>query len=704
MSRLDETILAKKEKRQALEAAGVNVHPYTFDKQIDIAAAKDFLDKPEIVKTAGRIMTMREHGKVTFFNLKDYSGDIQVMIQKEKVGEENYKLLTSVDAGDHLGVSGKVEKTKTGEITIMADEFVILGKALRPLPTAWNAAEDKEARFRKRYVDMLINPRTEYVLKSRWTILRELRAYMQNEGFVEVETPILQPLYGGTNAKPFTTHMNALDCEFYLRVAPELYLKRLMVGGMERVFEIARNFRNEGIDQTHQPEFTMVEWYEAYADYHRMMEIIEGLIKHLNKAVNNSNILKVGDQEIDLDKKWPTYTVKEALIKFVKIDVDNSNDEELKKLLSKHELKLIGKFSRGKAIFALFDKLVCDYLVEPTWIIDYPREVSPLAKTHRTDPALTERYELYIGTKEISDGWSEITDSLDQRARFENEQQNMRDGDDEAQPMDEDFLAAMEHGLPPMGGVGLGIDRLVMLITNEWSIKETIAFPTLRPLNRAPVVENKEVVKPNSGDDKVAFNTGGAGQREYKEETPLDTSVFTREKAEALLNTYVKDEGLLDHNRMVARSLEAYAEKLGKDKELWYQTGLLHDIDLETHPDEHPLVGVNQYLVDYPEDLRRAVHSHGYGTVLGADNSIPPETALDYYITAVDEMCGFLRAVSLIRPTRFEGLEVKSVKKRLKNKTFAAAINRDDIEYGAKIIGVPLDEHIDFMIKAFQSS
>ena len=493
MSRIEQTIEAKKAKRLALEKLEVKIHPYFFAKKQSVTQAIAAVDTAATVVTAGRVMAYRAHGKVVFLDLMDQTGKIQVMLHQGRLDEKQFQILTLVDPGDFLGVQGKVEKTRTGEITIIADSFEFLGKSLRPLPSEFNSAVDKEARFRQRYLDLLINPTAREVLQKRWQILRQLRAFLQdNLDYTEVETPILQTLYGGTNARPFTTHMNSLDEDFYLRIAPELYLKRLIVGGMERIFEIARNFRNEGVDQTHLPEFTMVEWYRAYGDYQTMMAEIESLIKFLQEKVNGDEQLMIGEQPIVLIEKdangvaksWPKLTLKQALRQFENIDADALTDEQLQSLLAANKLKPIGAFSRGKAIFSLFDHLVTKKLLAPTWIIDYPKDVSPLAKTHRDDRDLVERYELYIGGKEMADGWSEITDPLEQRARFENEQQRMREGDDEAQPLDEEFLTAMEYGLPPLGGVGLGIDRLVMLLTNTWSIKEVVAFPTLKGLEK----------------------------------------------------------------------------------------------------------------------------------------------------------------------------------------------------------------------------
>lgn len=409
MSRLDETIRGKKEKQQELEATGINVHPYTFNKTHTVKAAREVLG--EEVSTAGRIMSKREHGKVTFFTLQDHTDKIQAMVKEDTVGAEWYARLSLIDPSDYLGVSGKVIESKTGEITVEATNLTVLSKALRSVPTSWQGIDDKEVRFRKRYLDMLVSPDVRRVLDARWLIEKETRRFLQDvHHFTEVETPVLQPLYGGTNAKPFMTHMNALDSDFYLRIAPELYLKRLIVGGYERIFELARNFRNEGIDQTHQPEFTMMEWYMAYTDYHGIMDVAEGLFKHLCEKLYGELTLTVGGDSIDLSGKWPRVRMVEALKLHNHIDVEAMNDAQLQETLADNQIETTGTFSRGKAIFSLFDKLTTKFLVSPTWIIDYPKEVSPLAKQHRKNADFVERFELYIGTKEMADGWSEITD------------------------------------------------------------------------------------------------------------------------------------------------------------------------------------------------------------------------------------------------------------------------------------------------------
>lgn len=678
MSRLDQTIQAKLQKRAELEKAGVVVHPHHFDKRHTIAQSLQSMD--QTVQTAGRIRSLRTHGKVTFVDLEDHSGKIQIMLRQELIPNE-YKLLPLIDVGDFLGIHGEVITTQTGAITIQAKEVKVLGKALRSLPTEWNAAEDKEVRFRKRYVDMLVNPQVRKVLDARWLIEKELRRYLQDQHqFIEVETPVLQPLYGGTNAKPFSTHMNALDTDFYLRLAPELYLKRLIVGGYERIFEIARNFRNEGIDQTHQPEFTMVEWYEAYADYQRMMDVTEGLFKHLAKKLYDTTLIQVGDHTVELGGVWPRITMHQALLEFAQIDFDALSDEQVQALYQQHNIEKPGVYSRGKALFELFDKLVTHQLIAPTWIIDYPKEVSPLSKAHRSRNGLVERFEGYIGGKEIADGWSEITDPVDQRNRFENEQKNMRAGDSEAHPVDEDFLEAMEYGMPPLGGIGIGIDRLVMFLTNTWSIREVIAFPTLRPVHPNTVLASKEVttpVKPSQSSMKL----------------PLPS----REASQKLLHEYMKNAALIHHCEMVAAAMEAYAKTLGEDQEVWYQAGLLHDLDWEMFPDEHPNKAITEILVQYPDELLQAIAAHAPDRT-----GKQPETLLERYLFACDELSGIMHAVSLMRPNGFADMQVKSVKKKLKDKSFAANVSRDDITKGFELIGKTPEEHIGFLIEVFK--
>lgn len=677
-SRLDHSREAKLEKRKKLEAAGVQTHPYNYIATHNI---KQALEKQGArVRIAGRIMSVREHGKVTFLDVRDQTGSMQIMIREDDAPTQ-YQLLPLLDPGDYVGVEGDVITSKTGETTVQTVSFDVLGKSLRPLPSTWQGIEDPETRYRKRYLDMIINPGVKQILDARWLVEKEIRRYLQDEqGYVEVETPILQPLYGGTNARPFTTHMNALDCDFYLRIAPELYLKRLIVGGYERIFEIARNFRNEGIDHTHQPEFTMIEWYEAFADYNRIMDIAEGLIKHLSKKLHNKMEILVGDHSVSLSGNWPRITMVDSLKQFADLDVEKASDADLQSWLEQNHIGLIGSYSRGKAVFALFDHLVTPKLIQPTWIIDYPKEVSPLSKQHRNNTELVERFEGYIGGKEICDGWSEITDAIEQRKRFDVEQQHMREGDEEAQPMDEEFLEAMEYGVPPLGGIGIGIDRLVMFLTNTWMIREVIAFPTLRPLVKLP-----QASKSTSSQQIV--------ETSKKSSRPLPS----RDEAEKLLRTFVKSDALIRHCMMIAKAMEAYAKELGQDQELWYETGLLHDLDWEMYPDEHPNRALSELLTAYPQELQDAIAEHA-----PQRTGKTPSTTLAKYLFACDELSGLMYAASLMREHGFADMEVSSVKKKIKDKAFARNVSRGDVQLGLDLIQKSADEHIAFLLQVFK--
>ncbi|MEA3515084.1 MAG: lysine--tRNA ligase [Nanoarchaeota archaeon] len=478
----------KLKKLDSLKEMGINPYPYNFDMThhaADILKKYSHLKKEEktkdIVSIAGRIMTMRRMGKATFMHIQDETGRIQLYLRKDDVGEENYNILKKSDIGDIVGVKGTVFSTMKGEISVYVENYVMLAKSIRQLPEKFHGLKDQELRFRKRYLDLIMNPEEKEKFRMRTRIIALIREFLNKQNFMEVETPVLQGVYGGTNARPFKTHIKAYNMPMYLRVAPELYLKRLMIGGFENVYEIARNFRNEGVDQTHNPEFTMIEWYEAYSDYNDVMDRAEALYKFIAKNLFGEEKIKVHDKVVDISKKWEKMPLKEAIRKFADIDVDKLDDSGLKDIVNKHDILVRGEKNRGQMIFAIFDKLVCDQLQDPIWIIDYPKEVSPLAKTHRFDSALVERFECYIAGKEIGDGWSELSSPIEQRVRFETEQAAMRAGDDEAHPMDEDFIEAMEYGMPPTGGIGIGIDRLVMLFTNCWSIREIIFFPTMKP-------------------------------------------------------------------------------------------------------------------------------------------------------------------------------------------------------------------------------
>jgi len=488
MGEKDHLILERERKLKEIRDMGINPYPYKYNQthhanelQVKYKKLKSEQKTKDSVSVAGRIMILRRMGKATFADLQDESGKIQLYFNQDLLGKPKYKFLKKLDVGDYIGVKGTIFKTRMGEVTVQVKNYELLSKSIRPLPEKFHGIKDAELKYRKRYLDLIMNPETKDLFRKRAKIIKLVREFLDDLGFLEVETPVLQTLYGGTNAKPFKTHINAYNMQMYLRVAPELYLKRLVIGGFEKVYEIATNFRNEGVDQTHNPEFSMIEWYEAYVDYHKMMDRAEAMIKKIAKKVNGSYDLPVFDKVVKLNTKWPRIPMKEAIKKYEKINVDKKSITELKDFCRKNKVDIRGENNKGSLIFLIFDKLVSDKLKNPTWIIDYPKEVSPLAKVHRKDSELVERYELYIGGKEIGDGWSELIDPQAQRQRFETEQKAMREGNEEAHPMDEDFIEALEYGFPVCGGIGMGIDRLVMLITNNWSIRDVMFFPIMKP-------------------------------------------------------------------------------------------------------------------------------------------------------------------------------------------------------------------------------
>lgn len=698
MSRIDDTIAAKKSKRQELESGGVLVHPYSYSKTHTIGACRLALN--ETVSTAGRILSKREHGKVTFLTLKDHTEKIQVLISQDAVGKIKYERLNLIDASDYLGVTGKVGTTKTGEVTISADDYTVLSKALRTVPSTWQGIEDKEVRFRKRYLDIIINPEAKKVLDARFMIEKEIRRYLQDVfGFIEVETPILQPLYGGTNARPFTTHMRALDADFYLRIAPELYLKRLIIAGYERIFEIARNFRNEGIDQTHQPEFTMMEYYMAYTDYQGIMDTAQGLFLHLCQKLYGNLELKVGDRDVDLSGDWPRLKITEALAKYNHLEVEKMTDAQLRKELTAHQIALTGSFCRGKAIFSLFDKLTTQHLINPTWIIDYPKEVSPLAKSHRQNDQYVERFELYIGAKEMADGWSEITDPIDQRQRFENEQKNLREGDEEAQPLDEDFLEAMEYGMPPLGGIGIGIDRLVMFLTNTWSIREVIAFPTLRPTE-------KQVATSQALSDSFTKTTVAS-----KDRRGID---LKREEARTVLESLTHGSGLRGHMDAVSLCMGALwdhfasslPDQVGETRGTWEMLGLLHDADwekTESDPGQHTLFLSKKLLENQvPEWFCDSIRSHNFKHLV---DQRPPKSLMEWSLYACDHLSGIIVACALVSPDKkIDQVTVTRVMKKFKEKSFAKGATRDEIIEGCKQLDLSLEQLAKICLTGMQNN
>lgn len=480
---LNELKRVRLEKLQELRDMGIDPFGSRFERDTNCQTIVDDFAAMEgqNVCVAGRIMSKRRHGKAGFANLQDLSGNIQLYFKKDDLGEECYELFKKLDIGDILGIQGYVFRTQKGEITIHVEDMEYLSKSLNPLPEKWHGLRDVETRYRQRYVDLIVNPDSRSVFIKRSRIVKEMRNYLDARGFLEVETPMMQPIAGGAAARPFITHHNTLDMDLYLRIAPELYLKRLIVGGLEKVYEINRSFRNEGIDTRHNPEFTMLEIYQAYADYQVMMELAENMVAEVLQKVNGSMKVEFEGVTLDFTPPWHRVTMLDAIKKHAGVDFAAiSSDDQAREAAAQLGLKVDARSTRGEIINEVFEEYVEEKLIQPTFVYGHPVEISPLAKRNAQYPEFTDRFEVFVMQREIANAFSELNDPIDQKNRFLKQVEKRAGGDAEAHMMDEDYINALEYGMPPAGGMGIGIDRLVMLMTDSSSIRDVILFPTLR--------------------------------------------------------------------------------------------------------------------------------------------------------------------------------------------------------------------------------
>ncbi|MEW6183187.1 MAG: lysine--tRNA ligase [Bacillota bacterium] len=481
---LDELLKVRREKLEELREAGVRVYGGRYERTCSAQEVADGFAELEgkEVSVAGRLIAKRGHGKASFADLQDFSGRIQIHIRQDEVGLEGYGVFKKIDIGDILGVRGTVFRTRMGEITIGAKEITLLAKSLRPLPEKWHGLRDVELRSRQRYLDLIVNPEVKQTFVLRSKVIQAVRRFLDDRGFLEVETPMMQTIAGGAAARPFITHHNALDLKLYLRIAPELYLKRLLVGGFESIYEINRNFRNEGISTRHNPEFTMLELYQAYSDYYDMMDLTEELISTVAREVLGTFEVKCGEETLSFQPPWPRLSFLDIIQRKTGVDFSKLDAQEARREARRLGVEVGDKLPLwGESVNAVFEEKVEQELLEPTFIIDYPVDISPLAKRKSDDPRLTYRFELFIAGREIANAFSELNDPLDQRQRFLNQLDKREAGDEEAHMFDEDYVTALEYGMPPAGGLGIGIDRLIMLFTGVSSIREVILFPLHRP-------------------------------------------------------------------------------------------------------------------------------------------------------------------------------------------------------------------------------
>lgn len=603
--KLNDQMLIRREKLDKIRALGVEPYGQKFNwdhHAADIRANAEQLEKEEThVRIAGRMMIRRGQGKTAFCVIRDQSGDIQVYFKRDELSENEWALFKLVDIGDILGIEGTVFTTHTGELTVRVIHFTMLSKSLRPLPEKWHGLTDKEQRYRQRYLDLIMNPEVRDTFVKRAAMMAAIRKWYTDHNFLEVETPVLQPLYGGANAKPFTTHFNALDMTMYLRIAPELYLKRLLVGGYERIFEITRNFRNEGMDTRHNPEFTAIETYQAYGDIEDVINQTEQIVAACAMASYGSMKFTYEDTEIDVTPPWPRLTMAEAVKKYTGEDFDACKTiEDARAIADKLHVEY-GEFDGfGKILSECFDAYAEEHLIQPVHITKHPIEVSPLSKLDPKDPRYTIRFESYIYGRELANGFSELNDPIDQRKRFELQVEEREHGDDEAHPIDEDFLTALEYGMPPTGGLGIGLDRLFMLMTNSASIRDVLLFPAMKPetaLEKKTAREAEEMVKAEDNE-------------------PID---FSKVEIEPLFKDYV-DFDTFSKSDFRAVKVKA-CEAVPKSKKL-----LKFTLDDGTGEDRIILSGIHAYYE--PEEL--------VGKTLIAIVNLPPRKMMGI------DSCGML--------------------------------------------------------------
>ena len=498
---LNEMLLIRREKLKTLVEEGRD--PHTIENFRGAIHSKDIIDnyddyEEKSVKVAGRIMTKRGHGKVNFMDLQDSTGRIQLFNRMNDIGEEEYESIKGLDNGDIVGVEGEVFTTKSGEISIRTKKLTLLTKSLQILPEKFHGLKDPDLRYRQRYVDLIMNPEIKHVFEKRSKIISSIRKFLDNRDFLEVDTPILNTIAGGANARPFITHHNTLDIDMYLRIANELYLKRLIVGGFDRVYEMGRMFRNEGMDATHNPEYTAMELYQAYGDYEDMMEITEEMVAYVSKEVNGTTEIEYQGQKIDLTPPWKRISMVDAIKEYAGLDYSEVIDvEKAYELAASKDLKLDEGLSVGEVISEVFEEFCEEHLIQPTFVTKHPVEISPLAKRDPENPRFTQRFEAFINAAEIANAFSELNDAIDQKERFQKQVEAREKGDDEAQMMDYDFINALEVGLPPTGGLGIGIDRLIMILTNQSTIRDVLLFPTMKPIG----AENQKI-QPSRDDEE----------------------------------------------------------------------------------------------------------------------------------------------------------------------------------------------------------
>ncbi len=692
MATLKELREERIKKLEKLRDLGINPFPPHAVKDLPNKEITDNFSKLEdkTVTVAGRIMSLREHGQLIFADLHDFTGKVQLYIKDDELNPTNKKTqelgftdLGLLDIGDFIQASGKVTKTKSGEVSITPTSIKLLTKTIRPLPEKREGLKDRDTIFRRRYLDLAMNPETREMFIRKSKFWAGVRNFLTDNGFIEFETPVLEHVTGGADAKPFVTHHEALDEDFYLRISTELYQKRLIGGGYEKIFTLGPNFRNEGLSDEHLQEFYQVEWYWAYANYKDNMELTEKLFKYVAKEVYGKTKFEKNGHKFDLSDKWKEIDYAKVIKEKYNVDIFETPDEKILQILKGNKVNLPGKINRTRLIDNLW-KLIRKEISGPAFLINQPKFISPLAKSIPGNENFTERFQIIIAGSELGNGYSELNDPFDQLDRFVEQQQARNEGDDEAQMLDIDFVEMLEYGMPPTSGFGLS-ERVFWFLEGV-TAREGIFFPQMR-------AKLDDVTKEIYG---LSEQKQSPSQKPSTKE-PTEKANFSIADAKKLLEDHVKDDYQKLHALMVAEAMKSYAEKFGEDQTLWYITGLLHDLDYFEYPEEHPAVEIKWFETwNFPKEFVEAVAAHAHERT-----GVEPETKISSTLAATDELAGFLYAYSLMRPEGFENMDASSVKKKFKDKAFARKVNREDITYGVEKFGIEFSEHVNFLIDVF---
>lgn len=654
------------------------------------------------VSVAGRIKAVRSHGGSTFLDLIDSTGRIQLFLSEGTLGKDRYGFLELLDIGDFVSASGTLFKTKAGELTVNVSDISLLTKSLYPIPSTFYGLKDIEERYRQRCLDLVVNSEIRRVFEVRTRIIKNLRSILDSEDFIEVETPILQPIYGGATAKPFTTHHNTLDIDLYLRISDELYLKRLIIGGFEKVYEIGKDFRNEGMDRQHNPEFTMLEFYWAYSTYEKLMEFTEKMLSEVVRNVTGSYKVVYESKEIDFTPPWPRVTFREALLISSGLDIDSVKDESgLLSFIKEKGIKIDLKGVVGFAplLDSLYKKIVRPNLTGPMFLINHPYQMRPLAKRKEEDPGKAASFQLITAGFELVNAYNELNDPIEQKKRWEEEMKLASKGLDEYQVIDEDYIRALEYGMPPTSGWGMGIDRFVALLTDSHTIKDVIFFPTLRPDSSS----RYSGLDPESSADESRL----AGRDDEAPVFPLEPSGSfpSREKVFQIVSAHIKNQNLLRHCLAVEAAMRALARKFAGNEEAWGVLGLIHDADWEetkVDPTRHTVAALEWLALEGYKDgpVIQGLKSHNVRHTKLSEIQFLMEWALE----CCDELTGFIVSVALVRPDKkLASVEVESVLKKWKNKDFAAAVDRSQIGQCEEKLGIKLPEFIEIVLNAMKN-